>query len=538
MTERAVGIACLVVLCCITFAQAWLSLQNKSLTFDEVAYIPSGYSYVVTGDYRLNPEHPPLMKLLAGLALLPLKPRLDTGHPSWESRDQWAFGRHFFETSDRDVEQLVRVARLPIVLVTVLLVVGAYLFATELYGRRAGMLAAALCAFSPNLLAHGRLVTTDLGHACFVLLSVYTFLRVTRRPTPGRLVVAGIALGLALLTKYTAVLLLGLIPLWALTVFVFRAPTEALDARWLAPISSPRRRGIVLALVATGAVVLVGLLVVTLAYQAPGRVDIYFRNFGVLYSNVHLDRPAYFRGTFHPQGLWYYFAATLLLKVPTAFLILLVIRAGEQLRRREIELETALFVFLPIAMWLSVVSLKGLEYGIRYVLPLLPFLFVYVSGMVTSPWFQTRRLRAIAAILVTWFVGSSLAAFPHYLPYFNEIAGGPANGIEWLDDSNVDWGQDLPLLRDFLTERNITDVLFAPMAWYDPAIYGVNALPVAPSRLVATLSTPDPPPGIYAISAHLLTRSRWNPDALVDPLRDLEPLAVLGYSIYVFDLRR
>lgn len=535
MRDRWVGRTFLAALGVAVFAQAWLSLSDKSLTFDEVTYIPSGYSYVMTGDYRLNPEHPPLMKLLAGAALVPLHPRLDTTHAAWETPEQWAFGRDFFEESDVDVQRLVRAARLPTVLVLILLVTGAYALARELYGRNAGFLAAWLCAFSPNLLAHGRLATNDLGHACFVLLTAYTVLRFARRPSTGKLTLAGITLGLALLTKFTSVLLLGLVPFWALALAVLGGRLEVPETKWLDAVESRGAKRVVFALASAAAIVLIGLFVVTLGYRAPGRIDHYMRGLGVLYTNVNLGNPTYFNGSFHSGGVPYYFLATFLLKTPLPFLLLLAVRAGDQVVRREFELHAGLFLFVPVLLWFGVITASALQYGVRYLLPVYPFLFVYGAGIMSSPSFDRRWMRAGVAVLALSFAGGSLRAHPHYLPYFNVLGGGPERGIEWLDDHNVDWGQDLPLLREYLEEHGITEVTVAPMAWYDPALYGIRGRVVGPSEMLRLLTDPDSPPGVYAASAHLLTRGRFDPSALIDPLTDLEPAAILGHSIYVFE---
>ena len=118
----------------------------------------------------------------------------------------------------------------------------------------------------------------------------------------------------------------------------------------------------------------------------------------------------------------------------------------------------------------------------------------------------------------------------------NSVAESRGEPIEWLDDSNVDWGQDLPLLAEYLRERDIQDATIVPMAWYDPGLYGVVGNVRGPAEVLPLLATPDPPPGVYAVSAHLLTRTRWGTPHGVDLLTDLTPVAVLGHSIFVFEI--
>ncbi len=516
-------------------AQAWTSLRGKSMTFDELTYIPAGYTYVVTGDYRLNPEHPPLAKLLAGIALLPLGPRLDLSDPSWQQRDQWAFGSHFFQAAGVEPARLVQAARAPTVLMLAALVVFAFLMGREVYGPRAGLLAAWLCAFSPNLLAHGRLATTDFGQAFFVLVTAYVFLRFVRAPSIlGGLGVA-LSLGLALLTKYSAILLVGLVGLWALAaVVVWRpgaeGPAERIPNRWPTGVTDR----ILFVGGSLAGIFLVAALVVSLGYLSPGDPTAYVRNLRVLYTNVHRDLPAYFNGRFHEGGLLYYFPAAFALKAPLALLALLGVRVADQLRRRHLGLTESLYLLLPAALWVVAMTVSALPFGIRYILPAYPLLFVYVAGVAESPHFRGRVGRATVAVLAGLFAISSLRAHPHYIPYFNLLAGGPSNGIEWLDDSNVDWGQDLPLLAEWLEEHDVRDATVVPMALYDPGLYGVEGEVVPPAVALPRLGARQP--GVYAVSAHLLTRFRWGGGSAVDPLRDLTPRVVLGHSIYVYEI--
>jgi len=541
--KRSATTAVLVTLCAAVFAQAFGSMRQKSLTYDELAYIPAGYSYVLTGDFRLNPEQPPLMKLLAGLGMLPLHPQLPVHDASWIQagagvrNTQWDFGRAFLQRNSPGGERLILFARLPVVLITMLLVLGVYLLARDVYGPGAGLLAAALCAFDPNILAHGRLATTDLGLTCFVVLAVWAYRRLTRRPGIANGALAAVLLALALLTKFSGLFLLALYPVWALSLPLWHdgvvVPEGAVT--WWA--DRPRLRRFAWLVGVTAAVVAAALVVVSLGYLTPGRLDRYFRDFLMVNVNVHPTYLTYFHGRFYDHHLWYYFLAAFLLKTPLALLLLLALRASSQLAHRAQRSADRVLLFAPVAIWFLIISWKAFQIGLRYILPVYPFLFVYASGIAASPLFGRRDVRVAVAALGVWLTASSLAAYPNYLPYFNEVAGGPSHGIEWLDDSNVDWGQDLIQLRSFLASEGVTDAKITGMAPYDPAFYGIPGEYVAPHTAVGWLSNPDPPPGIYAVGAHLLNRARLSPDLAVDPLKDLQPVAILGHAIYVFDLR-
>ena len=388
----------------------------------------------------------------------------------------------------------------------------------------------------PTLLAHGRLVTTEIGLTCFVLATSLAVLRMTERPSAGRIVLAGVALGLALVTKYSALLLVGLVPLWVGARLLRRE--EGKLPSWLTfeRARSPFVRRVLGWAAAIAAVAVVAAFVVSLAYQAPGRFDIYVRNLGVLYSNVNIGLPPYFAGSFHDGGMWSYFVAALLVKTPIAFLVLLSVRVADQVIRRDPEVQSLLFLLLPALGWLLAMTVTALPLGVRYVLPMYPLLFVFGSGLLTSPRFVEGKGRAFVIGLALLFAAASLRAYPHYLPYVNSVAESRGEPIEWLDDSNVDRGQDLPLLAEYLRERDIQDATIVPMAWYDPGLYGVVGNVRGPAEVLPLLATPDPPPGVYAVSAHLLTRTRWGRPLGVDLLTDLTPVAVLGHSIFVFEI--
>ena len=538
MTGRGVRLVVVAGLSVGAALQAWTSLRTKSMTFDELTYIPSGYTYVVTGDYRMNPEHPPLAKLLAGTALVSEAPPLDLSHPSWGEADQWAFGRHFFQTVGAATGELVERARLPGLLLVMAMVVFAYLMATEIYGPRAGLLAAWLCAFSPNLLAHGRLATTDFPQALFVLVTAYAFLRFIRAPSISAGLGVGVALGLALLSKYSAILLLGLVGVWAVAAVTVWRPGDGGGRRPPNRWSTRATDRVVFMGGSLASMLLVAALVVSAGYGSPGDPGPFLRGLRVLYTNVHADLPTYFAGTFHRDGVPYYFLAAFLLKAPLGVLALLALRLADQIRRRSLGLLESLYLLLPAAVFFAVMTVSALQFGVRYVLPALPLLFVYAAGAAESPSLRGRVGTLALAVLALVFAGASLRTHPHYIPFFNVLAGGPSQGIEWLDDSNVDWGQDLPLLATWLEESDVDDAVVVPMALYDPALYGVEGTWSTPEAVLPLLTAADPPPGVYAVSAHLLTRARWGRRPVVDPLRDRTPRVVLGHSLHVFDLRR
>src|SRR3989339_1132224 len=176
---------------------------------DEVAHIPSGYSYIKYHDYRLNPEHPPILKDLAGIPLQFLNVTFPTDEQFWatDANGQWNAGWRFMYLPGNDTEKIIFWSRFPIVLLSLLLGFFIFKWAKELFGVKAGLLALVLYAFDPNILGHNHYVTTDLGIAAFSVFAFYFFVRYLKNPTWKTIFWAGIFLGLAALTKYSSVML-------------------------------------------------------------------------------------------------------------------------------------------------------------------------------------------------------------------------------------------------------------------------------------------------------------------------------------------
>jgi dolichyl-phosphate-mannose--protein O-mannosyl transferase len=188
----------------IMFFMAFFSMKGISLTMDELAHIPAGFSYLYAKDYRLNPEHPPLAKDLAALPLLVMGLNFPKDHPSWNSgtNNQWWFGNQFLFHSGNDPDKIMFFARIPMILLLVFLGWFVFCWARKLGGNRVGLLALTLFAFSPTFLAHGRLVTTDVAAALGATVATYFWIKFLKNPKASNIILAGITLGIALLLNF------------------------------------------------------------------------------------------------------------------------------------------------------------------------------------------------------------------------------------------------------------------------------------------------------------------------------------------------
>ena len=578
--------------------QALLSAGQKSPTMDEQNHIARGYAYLRTLDLRLSREHPPLVNAISALPLLVIRPQLPTDHPSWASANWYAFGDELlWRATDADglpikATKIVNWARVPIVLLGLLLGMGVYAWAAELNGPAAGLLALGLYVFSSNILAHTRLATNDVGLACFMFFALYTFWRFMTGPTVAGAVAAGVALGLALAAKFSALILL---PIFALLIVIrawrrrpapVRPPAEPelvplspgegatvgppagaelFRPKPVRPARGPWWRTLewkwALYLIA---VVIIGLAVTWGIYGlergplsddgAAWPMPSYWNGLKTIFERTERGNPTFLMGQYSTKGWWYYFPVAFLIKTPLPTLLALALALALTIGRKSWRAEV--WLLLPAAVYFLALMSSSLNIGYRHLLPILPLLFVYVSKLatdnsqlVTRTLGFTRRLPQsvvrillglIPILLVAWQALSALRIYPHYLAYFNDIVGGPEKGYKYLVDSNLDWGQDLPALRDYLDREGVDRIY---LSWFGPAPpeqYGIRyrplpGFPLHQGSAEAYAFNPyQPAPGLYAISATNLQGVMFQDHDTFVWFREQEPLAQPGYSIFVY----
>jgi len=556
-------------------ALAIASMRTQSATFDEGSHLPAGYTYLKLGDHRLNPEHPPLVKTLAALPLLFMDVTMKPDDEAWALRRQWEFGKRFLYRWN-DADRLLFWGRLPIVALGALLGASVFSWTRRRHGLRAAILALFLCVLSPDVLAHGQLVTTDVGIALFMFLSVVAFDAVSRRVSPGRVALAGLAAGAAFASKFSAVLLLPILAGLALVAILAPEPvTLALPGR--APRELTRRGARAAAMVAVLAAVGVSsLLIVWAAYGFRSRlspdpdVEAAFEwsrvepdgaiqkplaravrasgvlpeafVFGFFRFFKHAEpRPAFLLGRVSNEGWWYFFPVTFLLKTPVPLLVLLALAVATRRRHRRPWREE-LVIWLPVGIYAAVAVVRALNIGHRHLLPIYPFLFV-AAGRVADWAFPPPPSRArIPALVVSalcgWHAASTALIHPHYLAYVNELGGGPANGYRLFADSNLDWGQDLKSLKAYLDRHRIGTVKLSYFGTADPAYYAIPG-DLLPSHMLPPprVTTREVKPGdLLAVSATDLQGVYLPPEdqPLMARLREEKPIDNVGYSILIY----
>lgn len=239
---------------------------------------------------------------------------------------------------------------------------------------------------------------------------------------------------------------------------------------------------------------------------------------------------SYLWGSFGYGGWWYYFLAAFAIKTPLPTLLLVLVSPWLVLRLRAPSWLDEAFVLVPVVVFTAVTSALADNIGLRYLLPIYPLLFLFVSraGLLL------RRGRAWAiggAALAAWYVGGALFIYPNHLAYFNEAVGGPSQGYRYLDDSNVEWGEGLKQLEAYLDREGIERVKLRYVWNGSPEYYGITYDPVTTREWERR-----PPPGIYAVSTQALIRGRFPVQGLsTDWLAHYRPVDRVGYSFYIFE---
>jgi hypothetical protein len=543
-----------------------------SITFDEGPHLAVGYALLRTGDYRLQPVHihPPLANVASALPLLIQRDLPDPAHvPGWEINSLSAI-------TDAVVWQyphprrIAVAGRVPILLVGVILGAMVFRWARDLHSLAAGIVALASYAFDPNILAHSALITTDVAATTLIVATLYTLYRsMDRSASQGRrriwLLLCGLFLGLAQLTKVSALML---IPVIGALLVLNAATSESTRAIR----SALGRLALVMAVCAVTVWAGYGFTVSRpprwpIALPAGVHVAIYRS----LQEHYTLGHPTFALGRVSDSGWWWYFPVAFVLKTPLPVLILgtllgLLLSVLPALRALGRRLASAASRgSRPAVQWDWVrsrlrsganagayVALFPLGYaaaaffstvniGYRHLLPILPFLYIglgYGSARLEPEKPSMRRsARWLLALLGVWLVAGTARTLPFPLTYFNELAGGPRGGYRYLVDSNLDWGQNLWQLKAWLEQHDRPTVAYAHYSPARPDAYGIEATYLPPDPRADDFTPWDPQPGLYAIGATVL-QGPYAPNINTYAwFRGQEPVARLGHALFVYEVK-
>ena len=550
-------------------------LSQKGLFIDDSMHMPAGYSYLLTRDYRLNQEHPPLIKLLSGLGLWKLQPRFPFESPGWQQAatpqdpedGMVRIEEAFFETNAKQFGQIAFYGRLPALFISLLLLLAVWWFTRELLGPVAALIAVFLMATEPNIIGNAIVVQNDIAAALALLLFVRAVKKFVDNATAQGALWFGGALGVALVTKYS---LLSLVPVSLAIVMVWAI------ARII------RKRSPLRSVVLSVALVFVTAWFILIAFYAfqvdridanesamiaswfyltghgaelfkrflmslPPIVPRYFvYGIDMVVQDSRDGRPAFLCGQVSDTGWWYYFPVAFALKTTIPFLLTSIggfVWAIIQVFRRKRYM--LLYVPLPGILYLALTMTSHLNIGVRHLLPMFPFAAIagagFIAALLEFGFARKRSLGVVLAVIaLVPALGIAILTFPNYLTYFSPIAGGADRGWQRLSDSNVETGQEVKPLARYLKDHGATHVTGIMVGgeflrfygvklddfpgWYDDDSEEENSEP-------ESIDTDYVAIGAWYLSEIDLTDKQKQ---IIDIYRQQKPEAMVGNSIFVF----
>lgn len=537
-------------------------IAGDSGIVDEIAHVPAGYSYVKYFDFRLNPEHPPLAKALAGIPLaLQSKIKGPSDDWSWKGINQWEAGWYMIYEAGNNSADVLFWSRLPIMLLMLLLGLFLYKWASEYFGKKIGIIVLLLYAFYPDIIAHGRLVTTDIAAAFGYVISVYYFAKACEEKSKKSIIYAGIAFGIGQLLKFSVFLLYGVF-----LIFVFlRAILDRKSGFW----RELRRNFKVYFWVCLLSLLVVWIVYIPFVFNTPVDIEhrlietnltqdiktLPLRNFlhllegnvitralghyllGVMlvFARVAGGNATFALGHLSDKSISWYFPFAYLVKTPLTIIMLLlfsfVMLFINKFKSKDDFWRASLFLVPIIVYW--VFTLRGsLNIGIRHLMPTIPFVLLFIGYTLHKFLEKKSPLKnAILSVLILFMIGSTLSYYPTFISYFNETVPRDER-YKYLVDSSLDWGQDLLRLKDYVDKNNIKEIKVDYFGGSLPSYY----IPQAKQWR----SSYGPTTGYLAVSATFYQSSKlygekegkWS----YGWLDDYKPVAEIGGSILVFNV--
>jgi len=515
------------IACCLllVFAlQSFAAITSTSATFDE------GQSYGI-GKYLLQQQkwdlmgcimQPPLSYYVSSLPLFFFQEDQRIWHYEPQERDLTFLSavdnyrvQELLSAPENVNDRLLISSRLMILVFGLILGGFIYRFSRDLHGEAGGLLSLFLFAFCPNMIAYSGIINSDLPFCALALISCYYFRLFLQQETLKAAVITGLVTGLALTTKLNALLL----------VFFY---TFIYAVHWRRTATcQPLRMLLIVCLAA---------FILFLSYGFD--ITPYLQGYQLRLIQLNSGFKTFFNGAYSLHGWWYFYPFVFLTKTPIPALVATVAAAWFYYRKGRENWFDTLLLYSPVVFLLALFVTANIAVGVRYLLPIYPFLFVS-AGILA----QQRLLvgRKLCYLLAAWYVGSALFIAPHYLSYFNELIGGPDKAYKYLVDSNLDWGQDLKGLKKYMDVHGIKKVSLSYFGIDSPKRYGIEYDWLPSFYLV----NPEPdkiatvPENRYvAISATNLQGVYLDDKDTFAWFRQFEPIAKIGYSIFIYDLEK
>ena len=553
------------LLFCAFSYQLWFHAVRTSATFDEPAHTVAGYQHWRCGDFGINPEHPPLVKLLATVPFnfrSMVEPKTDCGTRLVPKNEMFGLGGNFLV--ENDIDSVLIPARLLAALLSLALAALVFFGALEMFGPWAAVTALAILAFEPMLIAHGSLVTTDMGLTVTAFCTVYALYRYAKVPSWPRFLIVAVSMGLMLAAKHSAVIfvpvffavfivdaliyreqlanmsklifrrfgtfagafLIAFVILWAFYGFRYYATPNAPGnmpsvAEYIAANGRPE-------MVESSAA-----KIITTVSHAKLFPESYILGLADIIASG--SRNVWIFGERYSTGQWFYFPLAFAVKSSIALLLLLpfgllmVFFARE--RRREV-----LFLLVPALAFFAVALTSKMNIGVRHILPVYAFFIVAAAAGAVWMCTKARAFRYVLGLLLLFHAVTTVTNAPNYIAFANSFFGGTDNAYLVFRDSNADWGQNYKLVNEYLTREGITDCWFAGFG--NPEVM----LASQPCRLLpdsaflrSPSKMPDPVPPVIEGTV-LISVSNLPPRGGSEyfALAAAQPIAQIGGTIFVY----
>lgn len=547
----------------VQLVQGLYVVHRESLTWDEDDHMFAGYMMWKNGDYGLNPEHPPLVKLLATLPVLQAPLWVPPQQGREFKAEAYFDGRDWLARNDGASQHLVFRMRMAAELLALALALIVFFVTKKWFGDIAAVAALTLVVFDPNILAHSALVTTDIGVSLFFVASIYVFHRYVRKPSWKTLLLAGIVTGLLLATKHSGILIAPM--------FVALAAFEV----YVAPRSERTRTSVrlaasLLAIALIGVVVLwsfygfryaarpAGLQLSTSLQDYAAPLPHLQRSLVLFAAHLHLlpesylmglvdvkrmaaYYPTFVLGNVYSHGVWWYFPVVILIKSTLGLLALLVFALLAIAQRELTQYRELFYTTVPALIYLAVAMASGMNIGVRHLLPMYALLMILAGAGVSGMLMKGRGWAVACLVFLAAHFLSSLLVFPNPMTYANEAWGGPSQTYRLLSDANVDWAQQLYQVKNWQDAHSTEPCWFAYFArpFIAPSVYGIHchALPTLDTEAGGIEPVPSHLEGTLLISAGDLSGCEW-PSGDVNPYRFLQsqnpPKESLDHAIFIF----
>ncbi len=550
------------LLFCIHIYLGWSFIKSSAATYDESVHLASGNLYIATGRYTLNiMDHPPLAEMISAIPVSLMKLRIFLGHPYLASGLLYSYSNLFLYNNDSGAEKILNTARLFSLLFWSVLLAGTLgLWMLLLENSSAALWTLVFWAFMPAFITNNALVTTDAGGMVFFVISLFiaylVFHPITQtgaavpqntQPTP-----KDKKMRRQVLQQQTAVFKLRDLSQSPLLVFILCAIATGLA------MSCKFNMAVLPAMIMGMAVIenlslkkfkwdrLFGLFAVyavcvfftiAMVYRL-GQFHLYFDGLQETFKRLDQGRSSFILGRYSLAGIWWYFPFALAVKTPAGLFALAA--AGLLCLKPRIK-QGYLWIILPPLLYFLMALTAKLQIGYRHILPVFPFLVMLAGSGAYCLFRKNMGFKLIPAALSLWIIFSTVKTHPFYLAYFNEFAGGAENGYKMLVDSNLDWGQALKQLGEFIKKEGNPPLYLSYFGTADPAYYGIKTIPLAPitSAVVQMAITEDSSKWdrmLLAVSATNLQATYYPDKKFFDWLKSRKPVFTAGYSIFVYDL--